>query len=64
MKKVLCRPPEGDDTLRLLTFTRDRFVSISSRVGLRGCLSELGAPGREGRPCEDETATAGDTRER
>jgi len=51
----VCRPPEGDDTLRLLTSTRDRFESISSRVGLRGRLSEPGAPGGEGRLREDET---------
>lgn len=48
------RPPEGDDALRLLTSTRVRFGSISSKVGLRGRLSEPGAPGGEGRLREDE----------
>jgi hypothetical protein len=59
----VCRPPQGDDTLRLLTSKRDRFASISFRVGLRGCSSEPGALGGEGRLCEDETVTV-DTRER
>jgi len=47
------RPPE--DALPLPASTRVRFVSMSSKAGLRGRLSEPGAPGGEGRLREDET---------
>lgn len=51
----VCREPDGDDALRLPPSTLDRFVSISSRAGLRGRLREPGASGGEGRLREDET---------
>jgi len=49
------RPPDADESLRLVTSTRVRFGSISSKFGLRGRFRVFEAPDGEGRLRVDET---------